>query len=307
MSAIDAARLLRIVRQQAQTAELLGVDFVPSFTRAQPVQPAPVQPAPAQPAPVQLAPVPAPEARATVPPASEPARAPVPPPAPEASVPTASAPIAAPVAESSDRARESVQAQLDAILARYEADAPHRKFKTAHTRIVFGEGDPLARLMFIGEAPGADEDREGRPFVGVSGDKLNEMIRAMGLTRESVYIANVMKTRPPNNETPTFDEMRHTLPYLFEQIRAIRPEVIVILGGTALKGLMPDVRSGITRARGEWLTWVDEASDLRIPVMPTFHPAYLLRNYTPETRRAMWSDLKLVMERLGLAIPASKA
>ncbi|MDX2017090.1 MAG: hypothetical protein SFY95_05530 [Planctomycetota bacterium] len=133
MSAIDAARLLRIVRQQAQTAELLGVDFVPSFTRAQPVQPAPVQPAP-----VQLAPVSAPEARVTVPPASEPARAPVPPPAPEASVPTASAPIAAPVAESSGRSRESVQAQLDAILARYEADAPHRKFKTAHTRIVFG-------------------------------------------------------------------------------------------------------------------------------------------------------------------------
>lgn len=299
MSAIDAARLLRIVRQQAHTAELLGVDCVPCFSRSLAPRPD------AAPLSAPLTPAAPPEPRPAPAMIAAPTPAPTPAPIPT-SIPAPARP-AAPAA----RSRESVQAQLDAILARYEADAPHRKFKTAHTRIVFGEGDPLARLMFIGEAPGADEDREGRPFVGVSGEKLTEMIRAMGLSRESVYIANVMKTRPPNNETPTFEEMRHTLPYLFEQIRAIRPEVIVILGGTALKGLMPDVRSGITRARGEWLTWVDEGaddgSDLRIPVMPTFHPAYLLRNYTPETRRAMWSDLKLVMERLGLAIPASKA
>lgn len=239
----------------------------------------------------QPAPPAAPKPEPTKPPA--PVRAPAP----------ASIPSPAPTV----RTREAVQAALDEILARYEADAPHAKFKTAHTRIVFGEGDPLARLMFVGEAPGADEDLEGRPFVGAAGKKLNEMIRAMGLQRESVYIANVMKTRPPNNETPTFEEMHHTMPYLLDQIRAIRPEVIVILGATALKALLPDVREGITRARGRWLQWSDPASDLRIALMPTFHPAFLLRQYTPENRRAMWSDLKLVLEKLGLPLPAGKA
>jgi DNA polymerase len=101
--------------------------------------------------------------------------------------------------------------------------------------------------------------------------------------------------------------MHHTMPYLLDQIRAIRPEVIVILGATALKALLPDVREGITRARGRWLQWSDPASDLRIALMPTFHPAFLLRQYTPENRRAMWSDLKLVLEKLGLPLPAGKA
>lgn len=314
MSAIDAARLLRIVRQQAQTAELLGVDFVPMFRPAAQAPAAPPAPVPVPPPASFPASTPAPSPAAATPPQSQsqpaPTAAPKPKPEPKPPAPVRApvpASIPPPASSPTVRTRDAVQAALDAILARYEADAPHRQFKTAHTRIVFGEGDPLARLMFIGEAPGAEEDLQGRPFVGAAGAKLNEMIRAMGLERGSVYIANVMKTRPPDNETPTFAEMRHTLPYLLDQIRAIRPEVIVILGGTALKGLRPDLREGITRTRGQWLEWADPASELRIPLMPTFHPAFLLRQYTPQNRRAMWSDLKQVLERLGLPVPKPAA
>lgn len=158
--------------------------------------------------------------------------------------------------------------------------------------------------MFIGEAPGAEEDRTGRPFVGRAGQKLEEIIKAMGLTREDVYIANVLKARPPDNRTPTAEEAARCGPYLVEQIRIIQPLVLVTLGGPATK-LILERPEGITRLRGIWASY--DIGTRQIPVMPTFHPAYLLRNYTQETRSRVWSDIQAVMRcvKAGGVIPAS--
>ena len=186
--------------------------------------------------------------------------------------------------------------------ARYEADAPHEKFATPHryNKLVWGDGDVCARLMFIGEAPGADEDASGSPFVGRAGQLLDKMIAAMGLRREEVYIANVLKTRPPNNATPTPIEVARCSPYLAEQIRIIRPEVIVALGAPSAKFLL-QTEEGINKLRGQWWTTKVAGPDLEpIPVMPTYHPAYLLRAYTPENRAKVWGDLQQAMQRLGL-------
>lgn len=191
------------------------------------------------------------------------------------------------------------QAALDELRARYEREAPHEQFTTDHTNIVFGEGDPCARLMFIGEAPGAEEDKTGRPFVGRAGKLLDDMIKAMGMRREDVYIANVLKTRPPNNATPTIEEARLCAPFLYEQIRIIAPEVIVTLGLPATR-LILESSETMGRLRGRW--GVYHGVDGRdVNVMPTYHPAYLLRSYTPENRRKVWSDLQQAMERLGMS------
>ncbi|MFM7808668.1 MAG: uracil-DNA glycosylase [Planctomycetota bacterium] len=195
----------------------------------------------------------------------------------------------------------STKAERLALLDQLHAhECPHCTTATAHTRLVFGEGNPDAELVFVGEAPGETEDKLGRPFVGRAGEKLDEMIHAMGLRREDVYIANVLKSRPPENRTPLQHEVDACGPYLIEQILTIRPEVIVTLGGPATKLLLAtDV--GITRLRGVWSDWRSPGGEASIPVMPTYHPAYLLRNYTPQTRAEMWSDLQAVMGRLGLA------
>ncbi len=155
-------------------------------------------------------------------------------------------------------------------------------------RFVFGEGSPSARLMFIGEGPGRDEDLQGRPFVGKAGELLDKMIGALGLQRSEVYIANVVKCRPPDNRTPTPQEAQRCLGYLRRQIEVIRPKVIVTLGATPLRELL-GVQTGITRIRGQWQQ-LDMLGGL--PVMPTFHPAYVLRQYTQDVRRAVWEDLQ---------------
>lgn len=191
------------------------------------------------------------------------------------------------------------QAALDALRTRHDAECPHCTRATGHTKTVFGEGNPNAELMFIGEAPGAEEDRTGRPFVGRAGQKLDEIITAMGLAREQVYIANTLKSRPPDNRTPLQHEVDQCSPYLFEQIRIIEPAVIVTLGGPATK-LTLDTKQGITRLRGVWSQFIEPMSRRAIPVMPTFHPAYLLRSYTPKNRRNVWSDMQAVMTQLGL-------
>lgn len=208
------------------------------------------------------------------------------------------------IASNNTDQRTDAQQRLDALRQRYIDDAPHAQFNTTFNKIVFGEGDPCARLMFIGEAPGADEDRTGRPFVGRAGDLLVKMILAMGLTREDVYIANVLKTRPPGNATPTTEEARLCAPYLFEQIRIIDPEVIVTLGLPATR-LILDSSDSMGRLRGSWASFgpmlaLDGEIDHAIAVMPTYHPAYLLRSYTTDNRNKVWSDLKQVMQRLGL-------
>lgn len=188
--------------------------------------------------------------------------------------------------------------KLDALAGRHASECGHCTRATGHTNIVFGEGSPRAELMFVGEAPGATEDRLGRPFVGPAGEKLDDMIKAMGLAREDVYIANVLKTRPPNNRTPMRDESEACGVWLAAQIAVIRPSVIVALGGPAAK-LLLRTEVGITRLRGAWGGVRIDGHD--IPVMPTYHPAYVLRQYTPQVRGEVWNDLQLVMARLDQA------
>ncbi len=163
---------------------------------------------------------------------------------------------------------------------------------------VFGEGDPRAGLMFIGEGPGRDEDLQGRPFVGKAGELLDRMIGAIGLSREGVYIANVVKCRPPDNRTPLPEEATACLGYLRRQIELIQPKVIVTLGATPLRELV-GLKEGITKVRGQWKRL--EVAGRAIPVMPTFHPAYVLRQYTQDVRRAVWADLQAAKEELDRA------
>jgi len=177
---------------------------------------------------------------------------------------------------------------LAKLRARHDATCPHCTTAVGYTQTVFGDGNPDATLMFIGEAPGAEEDRTGIPFVGAAGKKLDDIIAAMQLQRSDVYIANILKSRPPNNRTPVQPEIDACGPFLEEQIRIVDPLVIVTLGSPATKHLL-GTTAGITRTRGQWKTWQDYR------VMPTYHPAYLLRNYTPETRREVWSDMQQVM------------
>ena len=157
------------------------------------------------------------------------------------------------------------------------------------TQVVNTHGNPKARLMFVGEAPGADEDAQGKPFVGRAGQLLTKMIEAMGLKREEVIIGNVNRCRPPGNRQPTLEEAAICRPFLFREISAIRPEVIVVMGNTALRNLL-EVKAGISSVRGQFRDYQG------IKVMPTFHPAYLLRD--PSKKRETWDDLKKVMEYL---------
>lgn len=161
------------------------------------------------------------------------------------------------------------------------------------TNTVFGEGDANARLMFIGEGPGENEDLQGRPFVGRAGELLNKQIAAMGLSREQVFIANIVKCRPPNNRVPAPDEVAACTPYLERQIEIIRPQVILTLGLPSTQYML-QTKNSMGKMRGVWHEWRG------IKLMPTYHPAYLLRNYTEQTRAAVWSDLKKVMSELGL-------
>jgi len=176
---------------------------------------------------------------------------------------------------------------------------------SSRKNVVFGVGSIDAELMFIGEAPGADEDDQGEPFVGKAGQLLTRIIQTMGLTRETVYIGNILKCRPDTpgqaagNRKPTPDEMQTCIPYLHEQIDLIRPKVIVALGATSVEGLLGKT-IGITKLRGNWKTYRG------IPLMPTYHPAYLLRNQALSEKRRVWEDMLQVMERLGLPISAKQ-
>ncbi|MCL5098315.1 MAG: uracil-DNA glycosylase [Candidatus Omnitrophica bacterium] len=171
----------------------------------------------------------------------------------------------------------------------------------ARKNVVFGVGDVHAELMFVGEAPGADEDAEGEPFVGKAGQLLTRIIQAMGLTRQTVYIANILKCRPDTpgqssgNRKPSPIEMQTCLPYLLRQIELIRPKVIVALGATAMEGLMGK-SVPITRVRGHFQVFRDT------PLMPTYHPAYLLRNQAMNIKRQVWEDMLQVLEKLGRPI-----
>ncbi len=161
--------------------------------------------------------------------------------------------------------------------------------------VVFGEGKPDADLVFVGEAPGADEDRLGRPFVGRAGKLLDRIIAAAGLQRNLVYITNIVKCRPPENRTPSEFERDRCMPYLRTQMRLIRPKILVSMGAAATQGLI-DADARITRMRGTWQEWNG------IRVMPTFHPAALLRD--PRKKAPVWEDIKMVLEAAGYEVPS---
>jgi uracil-DNA glycosylase family 4 len=165
------------------------------------------------------------------------------------------------------------------------------------SQTVFGVGNPDAELMFVGEAPGADEDARGEPFVGRAGQLLTRIIETMGLSRDEVYIANILKCRPdmpkgtPGNRAPTADEMRTCIGYLIEQIEIIQPRVVVALGATAVEGLL-GARGVMRELRGKWHSYHDT------PLMITYHPSYLLRNQSPAEKRKVWEDMMAVLEKL---------
>jgi DNA polymerase len=169
------------------------------------------------------------------------------------------------------------------------------------TQTVFGTGNPNADLMFVGEAPGADEDKRGEPFVGAAGELLTKIIGAMGFSRNDIYIANVLKCRPdmpkgaPGNRPPSPQEMQNCLPYLREQIAIIQPRVLVALGKTAMAGLT-GAEDSMSAMRGRWFSFAE------IPLLPTYHPSYLLRNGSNTENRKVWEDMMLVMEKLGMPI-----
>jgi len=170
-----------------------------------------------------------------------------------------------------------------------------RLSKQGRKQIVFGVGNPKADLMFIGEAPGADEDQQGEPFVGRAGQLLNNMIKAMGLRREDVYIANIIKCRPPGNRTPERDECETCSPFLMRQIAAIKPKAIVALGAVAAKTLLA-INAPMSEFRGRWFDF--RGTKLAV----TYHPAFLLRD--PRQKKETWKDLQMVMKELGMKIPA---
>lgn len=181
------------------------------------------------------------------------------------------------------------------MLATQVRDCQKCGLARTRTQTVFARGTGASGLCFVGEGPGADEDAQGFPFVGKAGQLLDRMIEAMGFSRDEVYICNIVKCRPPDNRKPEPEEMSQCMPYLNEQLALVEPQVIVALGATAVLGLL-GTSGGITRLRGRWRLYQG-----KIPVMPTFHPAYLLR--TPSAKREVWEDLQAVLRQMGRPVP----
>jgi len=183
-------------------------------------------------------------------------------------------------------------AELEPLLAQFEGCALKRTAKS----LCFARGSASARIMLIGEAPGRDEDIQGKPFVGRAGKLLDRMLEAIGLSEEHVYITNTIYWRPPGNRTPTPQEIEACAPFLARQIELLSPDVMVLLGGAAAKSVL-DVTEGIMRLRGKWKLY--QSGTREIPTLATLHPAYLLRN--PEAKRYAWRDLLMLKERLELS------
>jgi DNA polymerase len=180
---------------------------------------------------------------------------------------------------------------LRTALAGFEGCA----LKATATNLVFADGNPKARIMFVGEAPGADEDRLGKPFVGVSGQLLDRMLACIGLDRGSVYIANILPWRPPGNRSPTAAEIAICLPFIERQIELVDPQILVLLGGTAAKTLLA-TSDGIVRTRGKWLSYASPGLPRPVAALATYHPAYLLRS--PAQKRDSWRDLLMIKNKL---------
>ncbi len=283
-------RRQRILRQHLRTDQLLGVEAVP---QGSPIPTALGQASASSPASTEKpSPSIAQRTRHT-PSQSSPTLPPKVGSSPSASLWTA--PMTESVAHLS---REEKQRLLQKIDEQEVRNCTQCTLCQSRTQTVFGEGNPDADLMFVGEGPGRDEDLQGRPFVGPSGALLDKMIVAMGFDRQQIYIANVVKCRPPQNRTPASSEVKACGDYLLRQIAIIKPKVIVTLGGPAAK-LLLETQTGITALRGTWHQFHGLGSKRPpIDLMPTFHPAYLLRSYTQDNRRKVWADLQAVIERL---------
>jgi len=211
------------------------------------------------------------------------------PPVPSSLPPIVAKPAGASLFEAADKITDDTLLKIRDDLG----NCTRCKLHKGRNKLVYGDGNPNAQLVFVGEGPGADEDAQGLPFVGRAGKLLTQMIEAMGLQRRDVYICNVVKCRPPENRTPEPDEVSTCSPYLLRQLDVINPQVIVCLGAVASKALLNTTR-GISQYRGEWLDWRGRK------LMATYHPAYLLRN--PAAKADAWEDLKLMMRHLGVEL-----
>ena len=226
----------------------------------------------------------------------EPRRAAAPPPAPPcpsaAAGPGPAAAVPSVVAGARALAAAATTiAELEAAVAGFDGCA----LKATATRLVFADGNPAAKVMLIGEAPGADEDRQGKPFVGVSGQLLDRMLACIGLDRTSTYITNILFWRPPGNRTPTTAEVAACLPFVERHIELVAPKLLVLVGGAAAKALL-NTQEGIIKLRGRWFEYQRPGLPKPVPVIATFHPAYLLRS--PGQKRDAWRDLLAVKQRL---------
>jgi uracil-DNA glycosylase len=214
---------------------------------------------------------------------------------------SAAAPSASPVVKETAKTLASVEAGQPVTLESIReeiGDCTRCKLHKGRNSIVYGEGDPKAAIVFVGEGPGFDEDQQGRPFVGAAGQLLTDIIeKGMKIKRVEVYICNIVKCRPPNNRNPEPDEVEACIGFVRKQITAINPRVIVTLGNVPTQNLL-NTKQGITRIRGTWQEYHG------IPVMPTFHPSYLLRS--PGEKKKVWEDIQLVMKNLGMTIPVKK-
>jgi len=214
---------------------------------------------------------------------------------------TVVAPAAPPAVKEAVKSPATVQSGKPATLESIReeiGDCTRCKLHKGRTNIVFGEGDPQAAIVFVGEGPGFEEDQQGRPFVGAAGQLLTDIIeKGMKIKRAEVYICNIVKCRPPNNRNPEPDEVKACIGFVKKQIQAIKPKVIVTLGNVPTQNLL-GTKQGITKMRGTWQEYEG------IPVMPTFHPSYLLRS--PGEKGKVWEDIKKVMGRLGIAVPAKE-
>jgi DNA polymerase len=232
---------------------------------------------------------------------SAPAPRPEPPRAALSAVPTptaASAAVAPAIAAAESASGEPRDLRRLEVLAEIVRGCTRCGLCKQRKQAVFARGTGSSGVCFVGEGPGADEDAQGLPFVGKAGQLLDRMIEAMGLGRDEVYVCNIVKCRPPDNRKPEPDEMAACMPYLDEQLELIAPRVIVALGATAVQGLL-GTSEGIMRLRGKWKSYRGQ-----IDVMPTFHPAYLLR--TPAAKREAWEDLQEVLRRIGRSVPARR-
>jgi DNA polymerase len=290
-----AWRILREVRQRLESLQRAGVRDLPRPTAIRPIARDLEPPMSAKP------PSPPVQVKEQVPPRppppepAQPARTSMPKPRPAAAAPPAASLFEDPGFDTEPVPVEERPALLKALAAEVAACTKCSELARCRTQTVFADGSPTARLLFIGEAPGADEDRQGVPFVGRAGQLLTYMItKGMGLKRQDVYIANILKCRPPENRSPSIEESANCLPYLKRQIEIVRPGFICLLGLTAAQGILGTSLS-MGRLRGKWYRYQG------IPTIVTYHPAYLLRN--PASKKEAWEDLQVLMNAMGIPIP----